>query len=115
MHHPDNNSYPHTLKLFYRYVNGKLKTNHNIEKLRRGNIEYTDQEMAKIMSEHFNEVFTRENDKNEEIGREKRSPPMSEIIVSRQDIENEMEDVDVKNVMVQMKSQTGYLRNVGKN
>ena len=83
-------------KLFYRYVNGKLKTNHNIEKLRRGNIEYTeDHEMAEIMSEHFNEVFTRENYKNEEIGREKRSP-MSEIIVSRHDIENEMKDLDVR-------------------
>ena len=82
-------------KLFYRYVNGKLKTNHNIEKLRRGNIEYTeDQEVAEIMSEHFNEVFTRENYKNEEIGREKRSPPMSEIIVSRHDIEKEMKDLD---------------------
>ena len=49
-------------KLFYRYVNGKLKNKQEIEKLRQDNTEYIeDMEMAEIMSEHFKAVFTREN------------------------------------------------------
>lgn len=54
-------------KLFHRYVNGKLKSKHTIEKLHRNDMEYIDDlEMAEIMNEHFQEVFTQESDCNRE-------------------------------------------------
>ena len=68
-----------------------------MEKLREGNIEYIeDQEMAEIMSEQFNEVFTRENNRYEEIGRERNSPPMRDVVITHQDIDQQIENLDVR-------------------
>ena len=84
-------------KLFYRYVNGKLKNKHDIGKLRKENIEYTeDQEMAEVMSDHFSEVFTRETNRNEETEQQRKSPPLRDIIVEREDIEQEIRNLDVR-------------------
>lgn len=55
-----------------------------------------DQELAEIMCEHFSEVFTRKNNKNEKIDQERRPPPMRTITVSWQDIVNEMKNLNVR-------------------
>ena len=49
-------------KLFYRYVNGKLKNKSEITKLKTNNEVYDDaQEMAEVMNNCFQQVFTTEN------------------------------------------------------
>ena len=84
-------------KLFYRYVNGKLKNKHVIEKLSRDGAEYSeDLEMAEVINEHFQAVFTRESDRNKEEAQTARSPPMREIEVSHQEIMNQLKNLDVR-------------------
>ena len=84
-------------KLFYRYVIGKLKNKHVIEKLNRDSAEYSeDLEMAEVMNEHFQAVFTRESDRNEEKAQTARSLPMREIEVSHQEIMNQLKNLDAR-------------------
>ena len=83
-------------KLFFRYVKGKLRDKHEVEKLYRNSEEYVeDLEMVEIMNEHFQEVFTRERNWNEEEILEINSPSLSEINVSKQEIMNQLKELYV--------------------
>ena len=83
-------------KLFYRYINGKMTHKHEIEKLKWNNEEYNeDLQMAEIMNEHFQGVFTREREGNENH-QVTSSPPMEDIEVTRQEIMNLMKNLDVR-------------------
>lgn len=49
------------------------------------------------MNKHFQAVFTRKKDWNEEEGQVMRSPPMSElIVVTREEIMNSMMNLDAR-------------------
>ncbi len=55
--------YKHEPKLFYRYVNSKLKSKVSIGKLLVDGVVYEDlKEMAEVMNKSFKEVFTKEKE-----------------------------------------------------
>ncbi|XP_076062422.1 uncharacterized protein LOC143037755 [Oratosquilla oratoria] len=84
-------------KLFYRYVNGKLKNKQELVKLCQGNIEYTeDLEMAEVMNNHFKSVFTREKIPNCDIDKNKKSPLMNEFTASLKEISEHLSRLDVR-------------------
>ena len=84
-------------KLFYRFVNNKVKHRQELEKLRKGGVEYTEEaEMAEIMNEHFKSVFTRENINPSDIDWEEKVPPMKEIEVTKNEIMEHLSNLDVR-------------------
>lgn len=86
-------------KLFYRYVNGKLKHRDGIDKLRKEGIIYeTPEEMSEIMNESFQSVFTREIDFKPPRMTEQ-NEGLQEIEVKKQDIKNLLETLDVRKAM----------------
>lgn len=84
-------------KLFYRYVNGKLKSKHEIEKLYKDGIEYSEeQDLVEIMSEHFQTVYTRENEHIEAVPQTAPTQPMREFEVSQWELMKQLKDLDVR-------------------
>ncbi len=50
------------LKLFFRYVNGKMKNKQTIDKLMKDDITYKDTRLqAELMNKCFQSVFTKES------------------------------------------------------
>ena len=73
-------------KLFYRYINGKLKHKDNINKLKSGGRIYeTAKEMSEIMNKSFKSVFTAETDFV--------APAEMEIMEGLDDIKVEKEEI----------------------
>ena len=83
-------------KLFYKFVNGKLKEKQGIEKLKfEGKIYYDPRQQAEIMNQCFEGVFTNEGE-FEEIEQVNRMKRLSSIQVERQEILKLMEGLDVR-------------------
>lgn len=83
-------------KLFYRYVNGKLKKKDGIEKLKlNGEIYEEARKQAEVMNKSFQSVFTKEG----EFEREQRVTKervLSEINVGVEELKKLMKNLDVR-------------------
>ena len=81
-------------KLFYRYVNGKMKNRDSITKLRENDIIYEDpKEMSEILNRNFQMVFTRESE-FQQLQEERRGTEMMEIEVNQEEIMKLMNDLE---------------------
>lgn len=82
-------------KLFYGYVNSKLKNRKGIEKLKVNGKEYKeDLEMATIMNDHFQSVFTVESVMREESGLTGSTVPLETVEVTVLEIKRLLERMD---------------------
>ena len=86
-------------RLFYRYINGKMKSRETIDKLIKGDKAYeTAQEMSELMNESFKSVFTLEEtftEPNTEVQRQ----GIENIVVQKQKINELLEKLDVRKAM----------------
>ena len=86
-------------KLFYRYVNGKMKNKQSIDRLKVENILYDDaQSQAEIMNTCFQSVFTRETSFEGEGARHKCNG-LREFHVDVQEVKEMMKDLDVSKAL----------------
>ena len=86
-------------KLFYRYINGKMKSRETIDKLEReGRIYETAKETSELMNESFKSVFNVEEEFVESIV-EERQEGLQEVRVERQEIGKLLEKLDVRKAM----------------
>ena len=86
-------------KLFYRYINGRLKSKDSVSKLRVGEKIYErEEELCEVMNEKFQSVFVLEDDHQPPIDG-KKAPDMEEIIVERQEILDMLKKLDVRKSM----------------
>ncbi len=83
-------------KLFFRYVNSKMKNRERISRLKmNGQMCEDPAELAKIMNRSFQSVFTKErrfvwqSEMSEEMG-------LGEIQVTEEDVQKQMEGLDVR-------------------
>ena len=86
-------------KLFYKYVNGKIKHRDEITKLRRnGEVYETAQEMAEIMNQSFKSVFTKETVfAPPEDGKQLKG--IDNITVEREEIKKLLEELNTRKAM----------------
>ena len=86
-------------RLFYRYVNGKLKHREGVNKLKKEGRTYeSDTEMSEIMNESFQSVFTKEINYIAPRGIVKKEG-IQEIQVTRQEIRKLLEKLDGRKAM----------------
>ena len=86
-------------KLFYRYVNGKLKHRDGIDKLKKDGKTYkTPAEMSELMNESFQSVFTGEID-FAAPRMAKRNVGIKEIQAERQEIKEMLGKLDTRKAM----------------
>ena len=82
-------------KLFYGYVNSKLRNKKDIVKLKVDGKEYEeDIEIATIMSDHFQSVFTDESDTREEDGLISCTEPLENVETTVLEIKRLLEELD---------------------
>ena len=89
-------------KLFYKYINGRIKSSETIVKLEReGKVYENTEEMCEIMNESFRTVFNREEEFTEPRREETQGglQEMEEIQVEKGEISKLMERIDVRKAM----------------
>ena len=83
-------------KLFYKYVNSKMKHKEGIEVLKVNGIEYEDvADMTEVMNTHFHNVFTREKDFRELRVDEINGGCLQEIEVTLDSVKDIIRSLDV--------------------
>ncbi|WP_435336435.1 hypothetical protein, partial [Klebsiella pneumoniae] len=86
-------------KLFYRYVNGKMRNKDCIIRLREGNVIYDKvEDMCEIMNNRLQTVFVEEDEFSEDE-REVRNEPMQEVMVDEREVRRLMEGLDIRKSM----------------
>ena len=86
-------------KLFYKFVNGRLKEKQSIERLRlNGTTYYDPNEQAEIMNKSFESVFTKEREMVNEEGKE-REKVLRYIDLEVQEVRKLLEDLDVRKAL----------------
>ena len=87
-------------KLFYKFINGKLNRKEVIEKVKVGEEIYEEvSDIVEILNNNFCKVFTTETLFNEEEERVNSVEPMQDLNVTKGDIENIMNNIDVNKSM----------------
>lgn len=82
---------------FYRQVNGKLKSNVSIEKLRVDGVVYEDlKEIAEVMNKRFKEVFTMEKEFIRPLDIQENKKKMEEFQITIQKINEIIKTSDVR-------------------
>ena len=82
-------------KLFYRFVNSKLKNKEGISKLEVDKLEYTKaSDMAEIMNDCFQKVFTREDESYNQEERREIENTLDEIQILVEDVERMLSGLD---------------------
>ena len=82
-------------KLFYGYVNSKLKNKKGIVKLKVDGKEYEeDLEIATKLSDHFQSVFTSESVMGEEDGLTGSTAPLETVVITVSEITKLLEELD---------------------
>ena len=83
-------------KLFYKYINEKMKSTETIDKIVKGRKTYQPtEELSEIMSESFKRVFTEEEAFTEPSMIEAREG-FEEVVVQKQDVGRLMGSLDVR-------------------
>ena len=83
-------------KLFYKYINGKMKCKKGIDKIVKGEKTYqTAEELSEIMNESFKQVFTEEEAFTEPSMIEAQEG-FKEVVVQKQDVGRVMGSLDVR-------------------
>lgn len=86
-------------RLFYKYVNNKIRNKERIEKIVKEGMTYqTTEDMSEIINECFKTVFTEEEDFTQPSNTEQ-SLGMQEIEVSKEEIKGFLENMDVRKAM----------------
>ena len=81
-------------KLFYRFINGKIKHKEIITRLKKNNEVYEDpKEISEVLNKNFQKVFTTESDFKKPQG-QVRTNEMWEIGINRKEIEEMMKELD---------------------
>ena len=81
-------------KLFYRYINGKIKSKESVTRLRENNKVYEDpKEMSELLNKNFQKVFTKESE-FQQLQRERRETEIREVKVCRDEIMKLMKDLE---------------------
>ena len=84
-------------KLFYRFINGKLKKKEGISKLEVDDLEYIKAaDMAEVMNDSFQKVFTLEDDFNDQEEISMEGSTLNEIEVSVDEVKKMLNDLDVR-------------------
>ena len=86
-------------KLFYRFINGKLKTKDDIVRIKNeGEVIENPEAVAEAFNKQFQSVFTKEQNFNEEAVTENREG-LNNIVISTKEIKDILEKLDVRKAM----------------
>ena len=87
-------------KLFYRFINGKLKMKEDIIRIRDGGEVVEDPDaMAEVFNKNFQSVFTTEQNFGEEIVGQRNREGMLGFVSSLEEIKDILEKLDVRKAM----------------
>ncbi len=86
-------------KLFYKFINGKLKSKDEISMVKAGEETVDDpEEVAEVFNRYFHSVFTKENDFRGERTALEKGTDLKQIKTSVE-VKNMLEDLDVRKAM----------------
>ena len=84
-------------KLFFRYVNSKIKSKEGVSNLKKndGNLTENDQEKTEVLNNFFQSVYTQEDKTNIPKFENKTDKILSSIEVTQQDIQNALQKLNI--------------------
>ena len=95
-------------KLFYRFINGKIKPKEIITRLKKHNEVYEDlKEMSEVLNENLKKIFTTESDFQKPQGQVRKNE-MREIKISQKEIEEMMKELDERKA-IGLDAGSGYI------